>query len=64
MSEAKDPLWLLDNARRDSARRSAERLVKGNADGLRLVTGLFDRLAEAKLEIRDLHNAKALDHNE
>ena len=62
MSEAKDPLWLLDNARRDSARRSAERLVQGNEGASRLVTGLFDRLAEAKLEIRDLYSAKALDH--
>ncbi len=62
MADAKDPLWLLDNARRDSARRSAERLVKGNDEASRLVTGLFDRLAEAQLEIRDLHSAKALDH--
>ena len=64
MADAKDPLWLLDNARRDSARRSAERLVRGNDEASRLVTGLFDRLAEAQLEIRDLHSAKALDHNE
>lgn len=61
MAEAKDPLWLLDNARRDSARRSADRMVKGNDEASRLVTGLFDRLAEAQLEIRDLHSAKALD---
>ncbi len=59
---AKDPLWLLDNARRDSARRSAERLTKGNEEASRVITGLFDRLANAQLEIRDLHNAKALDH--
>jgi len=61
VAEPKDPLWLLDNARRDSARRSAERLVKGNEEASRLVTGLFDRLGEAQLEIRDLHSAKALD---
>ncbi len=60
--EAKDPLWLLDNARRDSARRSAERLVKGNPEALRVLDGLFDRLGDARLEIRDLHQAKALDH--
>jgi hypothetical protein len=35
--------------------------VKGNEEASRLVTGLFDRLAESQLEIRDLHNAKALD---
>jgi hypothetical protein len=62
MAAPQDPLWLLDNARRDSARRSAERLTKGNEEASRLVTGLFDRLAETQLEIRDLHNAKALDH--
>lgn len=62
MAEPKDPLWLLDNARRDSARRSAERLAKGNPEAQRLITGLFDRLAESQLEIRDLHSAKALDH--
>lgn len=62
MAEAKDPLWLLDHARRDSARRSAERLVAGNDKAMHLVTGLFDRLAEASLEIRDLKNAGALDH--
>lgn len=62
MAEAKDPLWLLDNARRDSARRSAERLTKGNEEASRVITGLFDRLANAQIEIRDLHNAKALDH--
>ena len=62
MPDAKDPLWLLDHSRRDSARRSAERAVRGNDEATRLVTGLFDRLAEARLEIRDLQNAKALDH--
>lgn len=62
MAEAKDPLWMLDNSRCDSARRSAERLVRGNEVATRLVTGLFDRLAETRLEIRDLKNAKALDH--
>lgn len=62
MAAPADPLWLLDHARRDSARRSAERLVKGQEEASRLVTGLFDRLAESQLEIRDLHNAKALDH--
>jgi len=62
MAAPQDPLWLLDHARRDSARRSAERLVKGQDEASRLVTGLFDRLAESQLEIRDLHNAKALDH--
>lgn len=62
MAQAQDPLWLLDNARRDSARRSAERLTKDNDEASRVITGLFDRLANAQLEIRDLHNAKALDH--
>ncbi len=60
--QAKDPLLILDEGRRDSARRSAERLTKGNIEASRLVAGLFDRLAEAQLEIRDLHSAKALDH--
>lgn len=62
MATQKDPLWLLDNSRRDTARRSALSMMKGNEAGTRLVTGLFDRLAESQLEIRDLHNAKALDH--
>lgn len=62
MPEPKDPLLILDQGRRDSARRSAERLTKGNPEATRLVAGLFDRLAEASLEIRDLHSAKALDH--
>ena len=62
MAEAKDPLELLDNGRRDSARRSAERVVKDNPEAKSLVLGLFDRMAELKLEIRDLHNAKALEH--
>lgn len=62
MALAGDALQILDSGRRDSARRSAERVVKGNDEALRLVTGLFDRLAESQLEIRDLHNAKALDH--
>ena len=62
MAEAKDPLDLLDNGRRDSARRSAERIVRDNPEAKKLVTGLFDRMAYLKLEIRDLHNAKALDH--
>lgn len=64
MAEPKDPLWLLDNARRDSARRSAERLVKGNPEALRVLDGLFDRLGDARLEIRDLYQAKALDHKQ
>ena len=59
---AKDPLSIFDSGRPDSARRSAERLTRDNKELDNLVTGLFDRLAESKLEIRDLHNAKALDH--
>ena len=62
MPVAKDPLVIFDEGRRDSARRSAERCTKGNDEATRLVSGLFDRLAEARLEIRDLQNAKALDH--
>ncbi len=61
MAEAKDPLEILDSGRRDSARRSAISLVRGNPQAEDLVTGLFDRLADAKLENRDLINAKALD---
>jgi len=62
MAKGGDPLEILDNGRGDSARRSAERMTKGNDEASRLITGLFDRLAECKLEIRDLYNARALDH--
>ncbi len=62
MPVARNPLEILDEGRSDSARRSAERVVKGNPEALELVTGLFDRLGQSKIEIKDLHLAKALDH--
>lgn len=62
MAQAGDPLQILDSGRSDSARRSAARATRGNEEATKIVTGLFDRLAESQLEIRDLHNAKALDH--
>ena len=62
MPEGANPLIALDNGRPDSARRSAERMVKGNAELTELVQGLFARLGERNMEIRDLHLAKALDH--
>jgi len=61
MAEAKDPLQILDEGRRDSARRSALRLAK-DPETRKVIEGLFDRMADLKLEIRDLYTAKALDH--
>jgi len=58
----KTPLEILDSGRRDNAKRAAATYVKGNPKALEVINGLFDRLGEASLEIRDLEHAKGLDH--
>ena len=63
MPVARSPLAILDEGRQDAARRSSDRALKGSTEEVKeLVNGLFDRLGDSRLEIRDLHNAKALDH--
>ena len=62
MGEAKDPLEILDGGRMDAARRSARRFTKTDPDLSNLIEGLFDRLGEARIEIKDLVGARGVDH--
>ena len=62
MGEAKAPLEILDGGRMDAARRSARRFTKTDPDLSNLIEGLFDRLGEARIEIKDLVGARGVDH--
>jgi len=62
MGEAKSPLEIYDEGRPDSARRSARRFTKHDEDLSALIEGLFDRLGEAKITIKDLEGARGVDH--
>ena len=62
MPLARDPLEILQEGRTDSARRSALRFAKGNREIESLITGLFNKIGEQNIEIKDLYLAKALDH--
>ena len=62
MPLARDPLEILQEGRTDSARRSALRFAKGNREIESLITGLFNKIGEQSIEIKDLYLAKALDH--
>ena len=63
MPAAKDPLQILDEGRTDSARRSSRRLTK-EPELFSLVEGLFDRLGDAKVQIKDLIAARGIDHRQ
>ncbi len=63
MAAARNPLDILrSGGRLDSARRSAESLMRKSPEIQReLVSGLFDRIGDLGLEIRDLNSAKTVD---